>query len=840
MRKWTDRIENNKVLGVFVNREIFTLCYLAVCILLSIPVLISYVSIVAKVCFVWGVGLIGWDLITRRRMLRSAYWLMPLLILAGYGVSVLLNRDVAVAGLKHWLHLAISLLLLYAARTDAPERDLIRTAKRAFVIVNLITFAVSSASLGTFLLKKRFIIEVGGMMYYQGISGKRVAGLYASPNPGSLLALISVLGVLFLFLQKDGKKLKCRWFFLLNVPIQFAYCALALSLGGFFSAIAAAAVLFVLLFLPRFCKKGFSVKKGLAAALVLLLAAGVCFCALRAVTTDDPESPSVITRIAEKTETGKKVIDLIRGRVENSHDTFSNRKEIWSCGWKITRPRLLFGAADADVDSKTAAKRFDLNGMTDKEKLHLYTQHGYMHNVAVQILVYSGAVGVALFSVFALLLVFRIGRVLLTTKKRTRQYHAVAVLCALCAALAVNGAVESHLVYHRQDPIGLLFWFFLGVTVALGDRYRRSAEGVKTGAEDRIALMASTPLQVLNCLSFVQGDAEGSRQHADLYVAHPFRNSEAVSENLKRSGVFDHVYDIDAFEKYGAVKGKLTTFYRLFLPERALKSMARGKLPVKGYSFVAASSQTSASVALHRTYPEARVLMFDDGIGSYLGNMVRDYNSGLFNLLNTVFFDGGLNLDPVKLYLNNPAVSQSELAVPTAALPAPNGESAAAAEKIFGYTANDCFRNKVVYITQPMEEWDGYSKEQEEEILGLVAETFGDRAIGRVHPRQQLESLKGIPVCGIQNLWELECFNQINEDNILIGGFSTAQLTPKLFCDKEPVVIFTLKLTVPGAKKDRQEKILRLIEGFRRSYRDPGRVFLPETMEELAALLKEL
>ena len=839
MKKLTGWAEHNPIVSLLVNREIFSLCYLTVCLLLSFPFLINYVSVAAKVCFVWGVGLIGWDLLTRRRLFRSPYWLLPLLILGGYAVSVLLNREVAVTGLKHWLHLAISLLLLYAADRDADEKRLIRTAKRGFVILNVITFCSGIASLALFVLQTQVMLDRGAERYKQGFYENRLYGVYASPNPGALLAVAAVAGVVFLFLCRDGKKLKGRGFFIANTVVQVIYFSLTLSKGGLLSAAAAAGVVLAFVVVPKLAETRSAVKTALLTVLICGLAVGVSEGVMSGVRFGMSYVPGLVSAGRQETEQDSEVKRIRIERVEQGDETAAIRVTIWQGGLKLIRSAPLFGVAEADVDEDTAQRRFELSGFTEEEERLLYQHNGYFHNVIVQILVYSGAVGVLLFLLFAFLIVRKLACVLLLTKKNTTTYRAVAVLTALCAALGVNGISEAHLVYHRQDPIGLMFWLFLGVALLLADRYRKG-EGAKDGGEARFALMASTPFQVLNCLSFVQNDIEHSRGCADLYVAHPFSRSEELSANLKRSGVFHSVYDLDAFDRTDSLRGKLTTFYRLFLPERALKTMARGRLPVKGYSCVAASSQTSASIALRRTYPDAAMLLYDDGIGSYYGSMVRDYNSALFDLLNAVFFDGGLNLDPVKQFLTNPAMAQNETDAPVYPLPVVTGEGIAAVKEIFSYADNDCYRDKAVYLTQPLEEWAEYSRENEEELVRLTAEAFGARAVGRVHPRQKLTSLGGIGICEVQNLWELECVSQITDDNILIGGFSTAQLTPKLLCDKEPTVIFTYRLLVPGASGGQAEKILRLIDRFRASYREPGKVFLPETMEEFARILSQM
>ena len=74
---------------------------------------------------------------------------------------------------------------------------------------------------------------------------------------------------------------------------------------------------------------------------------------------------------------------------------------------------------------------------------------------------------------------------------------------------------------------------------------------------------------------------------------------------------------------------------------------------------------------------------------------------------------------------------------------------------------------------------------------------------------------------------------------ILISMLSTACMNPKLILDSEPVVIFTVKLSedeLPGLSNP---EMMGLVERFRATYRNPEKVCVAETMEELTAFLEK-
>lgn len=357
--------------------------------------------------------------------------------------------------------------------------------------------------------------------------------------------------------------------------------------------------------------------------------------------------------------------------------------------------------------------------------------------------------------------------------------------------------------------------------------------------EEKFAFVAATPLQVLHCTEFVGNNQEGSAGCADLYIVHSFGTADKVSEGAKKSGVFNNVYDLQPRAHKNKIASKIATFYDLFFPKQSLNRKNCGdRIPweQKRYQYVCASSQTTFTIGVHLLYPNAKVYLYDDGIGSYFGSMVHDYNSKLFEVMNRIFFRGRLILEPDAMHLAVPELCDSADQCPRRKLCSLPEEKIGLLEEIFDYRTNTFYQDRrIVYLTQPIEGFTGISAQVEPEMI-RVLETYAQDAVARVHPRQKNAQFGSLKRDTVENLWELECLKQISDKNILISFFSTAQFMPKLLKGTEPYIIFTYKVfgSVLG------EAQMKLLEKFVGMHSHPERVIIPESLEGLKQILNQL
>ena len=347
-----------------------------------------------------------------------------------------------------------------------------------------------------------------------------------------------------------------------------------------------------------------------------------------------------------------------------------------------------------------------------------------------------------------------------------------------------------------------------------------------------------TPYQVFNAVNFVLSDVEGSRGNTDIYIYHDFGNSRALSQRLKDSGIFNHVYDIEIYDKRRKIwYSKFTKLKRLLMPYSTIKRFLEADIDVRkqGYKTLVISGNNLFSINMYNSIKDLQVYFIDDGTGTYFGDMRERDITLIYKIFNILFNRGPMSYDVKKLYVNNKAICKATISDTIVQLPRLQSgtEVETRLREIFDYKDNTAYSdNKYIYMTQPLYETSigKKAREREEAILTSVK----DNVLVRVHPRQELEEYAGYKLDTAKNLWELECVRQITDNHVLIGCFSTSQLAPKLLFDCEPKVIFTYKLY--GVEIYNAEATIQLLKD---SYREPGRIMVPETIEELTELLKE-
>lgn len=850
MEKIEKILLKNKFTSFFLNVDSFAYIYITVSILWFFPILGQVIDPLSKVCFVWGAGLVAWEFFTKRRMFKSIYWVFPLCIIAAYVISILLNaRYNLYMGVKHFVYLCISLLLLYGQDRKKSFEDIKKLLYRINNIILIIVFISSLVSIVMFIFRVSFSFKSGDMTFRQGFLENRLFGVYTSPNTGALFSVISLAAMMMNSIIKYGK-IKFNWFYIINLVIQTIYFSLTLSNGGFLTLVAFAILFAVVYFFPKMqLKRGTLQAIALSIVFAIVMIAGVrgIMYGTRYVMS---YVPSVVDNLLDRRTTGddgeqKEEDEKIQfERIESGDDVSNGRITIWTGSLKLLKQHPLFGYADMWVEEEDTV-RFDLSVLDENELIWLYKPNGNLHNAYIHIAAYSGIVGFALVFAFAVLLVKKVGFALIRGRKNTQFYSLLAVLFVTLGSIAANGMVEAHLLYTRQDPYGAIFWLYTGLAALLAELYTYSSDFAEKGAPntEKFAFAVDTPLQTLNCVNFVLNDTKGSKGNSDIYIYHQFKGSDELSVRLKDSGVFNNVYDVDVYKKYPSILNKFVTIFRLFLPARAIRAAARQKIPMskKSYAYIGVSFPTSFTTGLHMAYPRAQVLLIEDGTGSYFGNIVDDYATGIFKFIDRFFFGNELSIQPSEVYLSNPQLSKNQIDSKLCRLEMIQKENLGVIEKVFDYKQNRLYtENKAVYLTQPLDEKVGFIKENEKKIEDMLSAAFPSDIVARIHPRHFGAVFENMCPDTFANLWELECVEQITDENILIGAFSTAQFMPKLLKNAEPTIIFTYKILFNNLTDDFWQGTQKFIEDFKTLYSAPQRIHTPETLEELQQLLNDL
>lgn len=311
-----------------------------------------------------------------------------------------------------------------------------------------------------------------------------------------------------------------------------------------------------------------------------------------------------------------------------------------------------------------------------------------------------------------------------------------------------------------------------------------------------IGFVCDTPLQIFNCINIACNSFGGEEYKKILYVGMIFKNSEEIVSRLKETSVFDEIYCfkevITVIEKSVILRGR-----SLVTPKSVLKKfcMDDGLVSFKfDCLFVNMLNYFTRLVMFANKYNE--LVEYEDGIGNYIDNTF-DYSvlSPLARILNKIY-NGKLMPRTEKIYLNCVGGYKNKNKKQVYAIRSLNDNNIALnyIKRVFDYddTSSLYKDNKIVFLSQVVDYDEVKTQQIEHKFLDSIISEYRD-IIVRYHPRQKLEKSDKYPSDESCSMWEIECFENIDENTILINSCSTAAFMPVMLANKKPYVIFVFE-----------------------------------------------
>lgn len=815
---------------IATNRVLFAVMYFLVAFLESFPFLGETLDLVSKGMFLWGIALLGYDLVTRRKGFSGAYAGILVLFCLSYVVTLALNPARLYDGIKHLIYNGILLFLVYPFDREIPYEQHKRTLLLVGDVLQGALFAASLLSLWMFVQQQTVTFTVGDTTFHLGVVYNRLHGVYVSANVGALYAALSLALTAVTGALQPSRVRRFWWAYAINAAVQFFYYTLTLSRGGLLAFLALIGSAAAVLLYPALAKRMKPICALLCMTVCLLGAVALLQGATvgsRALATRLPVWFGTV-QTEDNTATlpdGERDPDDRPGsvqldRVETDGDLTNGRVAIWSAGLKLMSEHPIFGVAEGKIYyGDEWFSGIDPARFTEAERETLKHASGYMHNAAVQLLVCAGAAGLVLFLWFAVRVLLRYCRGMVQLQGTAYARPLSAVFVVLCVFVSQFPA-EAHLLFNRQDPLAVLFWLYLGfgmwlVTQGTGEHPTR----------DNL-FIAFTPYQLMQAIKL----AQQFDTRSDLYLIRLFQDADGVAQRVRETGIFDRVTVFDMVKKYPPVLQKFVTVLWLLFPRQTMKRYARSPLSRDTYRRVLLTSYLPLMDSVKLTQPQAVFEEYEDGIRNYYHDDTETrLRTGLFAFINKTLLGNRLTFAVKTVYLSHPDAytgTQFETVRPIVPL-----ADTAVLRQVFGYTEQTQYAaHRRIYLTQPLGETvlgdRAYTREQP--LLTVLPPD----TLMRVHPRQPRSDYAGFEADEQGNLWELECAETLTDDHCLISAFSTALFTPKMLCDKEPTVIFTYALY-----GEAYADFAATAEMLRRMYRHPERVKVPKTVEELQTLL---
>ena len=350
----------------------------------------------------------------------------------------------------------------------------------------------------------------------------------------------------------------------------------------------------------------------------------------------------------------------------------------------------------------------------------------------------------------------------------------------------------------------------------------------------KIAFVCDTPYQCLNATNLFWNFYRGREDiRCDIYVVDQFAKAAAITESLKNKKLFDNVYFLrreeNRFMPQG-LKRSLRVAYSYLNTKNAVRNQFDGEIPKNKYDLIYSSVMTCFVSALIVLNPKAEFCLYDDGTGSYSGDIVANGGGTAYKLFSKLTGRGANAARASKLYVNNPDMCNSTAAEEICRMPAFTQEYLDVAYEIFGVTKREGKMTGIVLLTYP-----ALTPESDKDLQDIVdlMRPYSRQVLVRPHPRELgLERYEGFTVDTKGEMWELMISQMDMEQIALVGTYSTAQITPKLLYGKEPRLIFTYKLA-NSLSAETMSRFDVLVNEVCESYSNKDRIMVPKTVDEL-------
>lgn len=364
------------------------------------------------------------------------------------------------------------------------------------------------------------------------------------------------------------------------------------------------------------------------------------------------------------------------------------------------------------------------------------------------------------------------------------------------------------------------------------------------------AIVAGTPWQLMGSVTLVQRVPGLSSQNTDLYLRMAFPGSWEVAGRLAELGPFRRVFTIatpsaDSLDVRGSVRSEVPSpedasvaiaaqievgDKSFGMPQHCPESTDSPRCWLLGrYERVLCTYPYDTAVNLLACSPKAVLELFDDGLGSYVGDILGSFSLALAPRLTA-------------MYLCAPELSHNDLQVEAQKLPISLGDGELVGElsQIFSVDSRELsiYRDRhIVYLTQPT---DGMARREvlDQQVADILLD-HADDVVVRPHPRDARPHHAGLTYETSSIPWELACmFGIVSDESTLIAECSTAQLTPRLLVGVQPRLVFLNEVLASETPSDLLSKERELVGIISSMYSTPGRTYTPHDFEELARILE--
>ena len=323
----------------------------------------------------------------------------------------------------------------------------------------------------------------------------------------------------------------------------------------------------------------------------------------------------------------------------------------------------------------------------------------------------------------------------------------------------------------------------------------------------------------------------------DLIIMNSFDDAKPIYEILKEKKYFRKVFLVNKAFNSGRFHS-LHTLVDLLVPSEYLsdKYGLKRKEIYKNYDVITAPKYSALILAVWRLNAKAKLHLYEDGTGTYFGALDLTPDSGLYKKFFKVLNHQRSFADYEHIYFNDASLFTGDHTERAVSIPRFDHAFLEKLKEDFADYLNgeDCKGKDILYFAQYLN-----NKDINIFIDGLLEdlERYKEHVLYIPHPRHKDARTYGFDYANKKQIWELKQLDIDDlEDKMLMSIHSTACFTPKILFDKEPYLLLFYKLCDDKVTY-RNERFDIFVERFVKTYRDPEKILIPESIEELKSFV---
>ena len=354
----------------------------------------------------------------------------------------------------------------------------------------------------------------------------------------------------------------------------------------------------------------------------------------------------------------------------------------------------------------------------------------------------------------------------------------------------------------------------------------------------KCAFVCWRPFQIFNSINFIYHDIENTKENSDIFILDIPDNIKCL-KGLNDIHLFKNIYLFSKKNEKNELKARIQLFKDYMFPYKAITrdlTQESKNIKLNNYEIIIGSGFLGFFLHLIELNKKARVIFLEDGMISYQGDERIVRKKRILNVvLNKIFHKGDLCVSIESLYLNNVNFKATYYPYPTKPMPEIDKETLKLLKHVFHCEENNAYSKKIIFLQQPLTAEPCIAPDINEKVTKILSR-IREKIILRRHPNET----NNLPFAFEEEvnrvMWEIRA-NEIDKNYVLIGYFSTAQMTPYILYEKAPTLILLYRLILRKSSI-RYKSIDDLIKRFKMIY--PGEIIIPESLIELLTLIKQL